>query len=129
MEKTSQEYREKLRVNTYEDSLNQGELEQLKLLLEDPRVKDSSHQSVRSGKVFREEELTILAVNRGDHIQQLSFADYFGVPGWVSNVNSSADSEERIVKPLRKWLKSHVEEKKMVAVSGGMATHCVVAPQ
>jgi hypothetical protein len=129
MERSSQSYRDKLKLSAYEDSLNEEELEQLTQLLDEPTLKASSHQNIPSGKVFREGELTTLSVSRGDRTQQLSFADYFGVPGWVSNVNSGTDPEERVVKPLRKWLKSHVEDKKMGALSNASATRCAAISQ
>jgi len=59
----------------------------------------------------------------------LSFASYFGVPGWVSNISSGTDPEERIVAPLRKWLKSHIEGKKTAALENAVPTHCVAGPQ
>jgi hypothetical protein len=70
-----------------------------------------------------------LAVSRDGHVQQLSFASYFGVPGFVSNINSGTDAEERIVRPLRKWLKTHIEARKLDALPDASVTHCVALPE
>lgn len=125
MEKSSQRYSDKLKVRAFEDSLNKADLKQLQELLDLPELKASTHQNLPSGKVFREGELTTLAVARDGHIQQLSFASYFGVPGWVSNVSAGTDPEERIVAPLRKWLKARVETRKVGALQDATVTHCV----
>lgn len=124
MEKSLQRYGDKLKVRAFEDSLSEADLKQLQELLDLPELKASTHQNLPSGKEFREGELTTLAVARDGHIQQLSFASYFGVPGWVSNVSAGTDPEERIVAPLRKWLKARVETRKDGALNDAAATHC-----
>lgn len=126
MEKSTQGYRDKLKVRAFEDSLSETDLKQLQELLDRPELKSSMHQNSPSGKTFREGEITIVAVAReGYHLQQLSFASYFGVPGWVSNVNAGTDPEERLVAPLRKWLKAHVETRKVGVLKDAAATHCI----
>ena len=129
MEKSSEGYRDKLKVRAFEDSLNETDLKELQDLLERPELKVSTHQNSASGKIFREGELTALAIARDGHLQQLSFASYFGVPGWVSNVNAGTDPEERVVAPLRKWLKTHIETRKVGIVKDAAATHCAAHSQ
>jgi hypothetical protein len=129
MEKSNQRYREELRVRAFESSLSETDLRQLKELLDEPPLKSSTHQNFPSGKTFREGELTTLAVSRDGGIQQLSFANYFGVPGFVSNISSGTDPEERLVKPLRKWLKSRIETRKLDALPDASATRCIALPQ
>ncbi len=123
--KSSQGYRDKLEVRAFADSLTQGDLQQLLEILNRPELKGSTHQNSPSGKTFREGELTTLAVAREGKVQQLSFASYFGVPSWVSNVGAGTDPEERLVAPLRKWLKTHVESRKVGVVKDAATTLCI----
>jgi hypothetical protein len=124
MEKTTQAYTEKLKLHAFEGVLEGAELRELGTLLDQPELKASTHSNLPQGKIFREGELTTLSVFREDRVQQLSFASYFGVPGWVSNVSAGTDPEERLVKPLRKWLKEHVEAIKAPALQNAEQTHC-----
>lgn len=128
MEKTTQDYHEKLRIRAFADALSDADVEGLRTLLDQPELKSSTHRNFPEGKVFREAELTTLSVSREGHVQQLSFASYFGVPGWVSNVSAGTDPEERIVSPLRKWLKEHVESKKTPPIRDAVQTHCQAQP-
>ncbi len=128
MEKSTQHYGDKLKVHTFEDSLSDAELQQLRELLDQPTLKASTHENFPAGKVFREGEITTLAVPRGGRIQQLSFASYFAVPGWVSNVSATTDREEKLVAPLRKWLKAHIETRK-TPLADSAPTHCASQPQ
>jgi len=128
-EKSTQGYHEKLRFRVFEDVLDNADLQQLETLLNRPELKSSTHRNLPEGKVFREGELTNLAVSREGRVQQLSFASYFGVPGWVSNVSAGTDPEERIITPLHKWLKAHVEAKKVAALQDAVPTHCFPQPQ
>jgi len=125
LEKSTQGHNEKLKFRAFEDVLDTPDLEQLEALLNDSALKSSTHHNLPGGKIFQEGELTTLTVSRGGLIQQLSFASYFGVPGWVSNVSAGTDPEERIVTPLRKWLRNHVEAKKATALQNSVLTHCV----
>jgi len=128
MEKSSQGFNEKLKLRAFEDTLRNADLEQLESLLNEPKLKSSTHRNLAEGKVFREGEMTTLDVSREGRVQQLNFASYFGVPGWVSNVSSGTDPEERIVSPLRKWLEAHVKAKKEVPLQNAGPTHCVPQP-
>ncbi len=129
MEKSSQGYSDKLKVRAFEDSLGEAELKELQGLLDGPELKTSTHQNFPSGKVFREGEVTTLVVAREGHLQRLSFASYFGVPGWLSNVNSDTDPEARVVAPLRKWVHTRVEGRKTGALKDASATHCSIQSQ
>jgi hypothetical protein len=125
MEKSSQSYYEKLKLRAFEEILPKADLEQLESLLNEPNLKSSTHRNLPQGKVFREGEITALDVSREGRVQQLSFASYFGVPGWASNISSGTDPEERIVAPLRKWLDAHVKAKKEAPIQGALQTHCI----
>jgi len=125
MEKSTQGYQEKLKLHAFEDTLQAADLEKLVGLLNEPKLKSSTHRNLAEGKVLREGEITTLDVPREGRVQQISFANYFGVPGWVSNVNAGTDPEERIVAPLRKWLESHIKAKKEAALQNAVPTRCV----
>jgi hypothetical protein len=125
MEKTTQAYTEKFKLHAFEGVLDGTELRELGTLLNQPELRASTHRNLPQGEIFREGELTTLSVFREDRVQQLSFASYFGVPGWVSNVSAGTDPEERLVKPLRKWLKEHVEGIKAPALQNAEQTRCI----
>ena len=128
MEKSNQSNREKLTVRAYENSLSEPDLRQLKELLDDPPLKTSTHNNMPGEKIFREGELTTLAVSRDGRFQELSFTSYFGVPMLLSDVRSGTDPEERVVKPLRKWLKNRIESRKLEALRSAPATRCMATP-
>lgn len=125
MEKSTQSYRDKPKVRVFVDFLDHTQLQELQELLDQTELKASTHRNYPGGKTFREGEITTISVDRDGHVQQLGFASYFGVPGWVSNISSGTDPEERLVAPLRKWLKTHIEIRKVGPLKDAMATHCV----
>lgn len=130
MEKSLRGYSSKHKVRAFEDSLGETDLEQLLALLDLPELKASTHQNLPEGKVFSEGELTTLAIGREGYIQRLNFASYFEQPGvFSSNVSVSTDPEERVVAPLRKWLKTRIETRKVGALQDATATRCVPQPQ
>lgn len=128
MERSTQEFHEKLKLRAYEETLDDSDLRELIGLLNEPELKSSTHRNTPNGQVFREGELTTVAISRDQQIQQLAFANYFAVPGWVSNMGSSTDPEERLVKPLRKWLKTHIEGRKTTPVPNPIPTRCFAQP-
>jgi hypothetical protein len=131
MEKSSQGHREEFTVRAFESSLSENELRQLQELLDEPMLKASTHQNFATEKFVREAEFTALAVSRDGRTQQLSFANYFTDPALASrlSVGHGADPEERLVKPLRKWLLSHIETRKLDALHDAPATRCIALPQ
>jgi hypothetical protein len=131
MEKSSQSYHEEFTVRAFESSLSESELQQLQELLNEPMLEASTHQNLPTEKIVREGEFTALAVSRDGRTQQLSFANYLSDPVVASrfSVGRDADPEERLVKPLRKWLKSHIETRKLQALPKAAATRCIASPQ
>ena len=125
MEKSKQQgYDEKLKIHAFEDTLPDAELEKLEGLLNEPKLKSSTHRYTAEDKVFREREMTTVVVPRQGHIQELTFANYFGEPAWVSDIGSGIDQEQGIISPLRKWLEGHVKAKKEVSLQNRVPTHC-----
>jgi hypothetical protein len=131
MEKSSQSYREEFTVRAFESSLSENELHQLRDLLDEPLLRASTHQNLTTARFVRESELTAVAVFREGHTQQLSFANYLSDPIFTSRLGAGhgEDPEDRLVKPLQKWLKSHIETRKLEALPGAAATRCVALPQ
>ena len=125
MEKSTRNKGEKLRIRVVENSLNENELHQLRELLDDPMLKASTHQRFGTGYPH-EQELTALSVPRGERIQHLSFATYFGFD--TKYIGAGIDPDERLVAPLQKWLKSHIEAGKLEALPHASATGCIPPP-
>jgi hypothetical protein len=129
LEKSNQSVGGKLMLRAFEDSLDQNELRQLQELLNEPKLRLRTHQNVSGKKFYRGRELTTLTVPRDRQIQQLSFANYLGVHGFVSDLGVVEDPEESLVKPIRKWLKTHIEARKLDVLPDALATRCTALPQ
>ena len=128
MEKSTYSKGEKSRLRAFENSLNENELQQLQELLDDPVLKASKHQTFATRPGPREEEITALAVSRAGRTQQLNFASYFGYDT-NNHIGAGLDPDEPLVRPLQKWLKRHVEARKLESVPRATATRCVPPPQ
>jgi hypothetical protein len=120
MERSTQTHNDKLKLRVFEASLNAMELHELQEVIDEPQLTASTHQNSLGGKAFKEGELTTLTIPREGRMQQLSFASYSG-----SNVSAGTDPDERVVAPLRTWLKAHVEARKLGAINNTPATQCV----
>jgi hypothetical protein len=128
LEKSKQSVGGNLKMRAFEGSLDENDLRQLKELLDEPKLRSSAYQNVSNWRSFTERELTILTIPRDREIQQLRFASYFGVPDLTSNIRFGTDPEEDLVSPLRKWVKSHIESRKLDALPNALATRCIAAP-
>jgi hypothetical protein len=127
MEKSTQNSRENPKMRAFENSLSESELQQLQELLDEPALRASTHQILRTTKSFREGEVTAVAVSRDGRIQELSFATYFGFAS--KRGAPSVDLDDRLVRPLQRFLKSHVETRKLDALPDASVTRCTALPQ
>jgi hypothetical protein len=126
MEKSTQRKGDRLRMQAFENSLSENDLQQLQQLLDDPMLKASTHQRFATRRNPREGELTALAIPRDGRIQHLNFASYFGYN--TKYIGADLDPDESLVRPLQKWLKSHIEARKLEALPVASATRCVAPP-
>jgi hypothetical protein len=121
-----QGYDDKLKVRAFEDVLADTEVERLESLLNEPKLKSSTHHYTAEDKVFREREMTTVDIPREGHMQELIFTNYFGEPAWASpDIGSGIDREQGIISPLRKWLEAHAKTKKEVPLHNGVPTQCL----
>jgi hypothetical protein len=120
MEKSEQRYGGKLKVRAFENSLERPELQQLQGLLDSAKLKNSNHREVANKKSFRKRDVTTLAIPRDGKMQRLSFANY----NLTNRVMPETDPDEELILPLRKWLKGHVEARKLDAIPDATPATC-----
>jgi hypothetical protein len=132
-ENSKQEYGDKMRTQVFLDSLDDKQVMALREILNDPGLKRLQHTTSTATSPVREGEIVNLAIWRGSTTQMLSFASLFGVQtqqsGMRDNLGTTVDEELNNIKPLRKWLKAHVESKKTPQVRGAASTNCVPSQQ
>jgi hypothetical protein len=129
LEKTKQIMNDKPRSQVYLSTLTDSQLGELKQLLSDPQVANLQHTTDAVAGGIREGEIVNLAIPRGPHTQMLSFASRFGVrtqaAGMKDNLTTQVDEELNNIKPLRKWLKSNLEDRKGAPAKDEAATNCM----
>jgi len=129
VEKTKQLLNDKPRSQVFLNSLSQGQIGELKQLLSDPQVANLEHTTDAVVGGIREGDIINLDIPRAQRTQVLSFATRFGVRtqaiGMKDNLTTQVDEELNNIKPLRKWLKSNVEDKKGSAAKDEAANTCL----
>jgi hypothetical protein len=128
-EKTKQEYMGKIQLHAFEGSLSSDQIEQLRELLDVAVLKNMKHDT--EPKAFSSEaDATLLTIPRGSAIQRLKFSHAFQVvgnrdmPGGYSGMQYVVDSDERVLDPLRAWLKTHIVENNARVSEGASPTNC-----
>jgi hypothetical protein len=133
MEKSKQLYNSPLQSQVYLDSLSDGQMKELHELLDAPEISKLQHTTSATSGGAREGEMVNMAVPRGSTTQILSFASLFGVrtqqSGMKDNLSTGVDEELNNIKPLRKWLKSNVEDKKVPQAKDAASTNCIPSQQ
>ena len=133
LEKSKQEFGGKMRGEVFRDSLSEAQLQDLERILDAPELKGLHHPTAQAGVTVREGETTDLFIPRGEETQRLMFATYFGARtqglGMRDQTRINVDEEVQLLRPLRKWLKQNVEEKKVPPAKDVPPTNCTVATQ
>jgi len=133
MEKSKQMYNAPLQSQIYLDSLSDGQIKNLRSLLDAPEISKLQHSTSNGVGGAREGETVNMAVPRASTTQVLSFASLFGVrtqqAGMKDNLSTGVDEELNNIKPLRKWLKSNVEDKKVPQAKDAASTSCIPSQQ
>ncbi len=133
LEKSKQEFGGKMRAEVFRDSLSEAQLQELQGILDAPELRNLHHPTAGAGVTVREGETTDLFIPRGAEIQRLMFATYFGARtqglGMRDQTRINVDEEVQLLRPLRKWLKQNVEERKVPPAKDAPATNCAVAIQ
>ena len=128
-EKSSQEYLDGIQARAFEGSLTENQLTQLRALLDASDLKNMKHEA--DVRVFSAEgDATSLAVPRDSTVQRLKFIHAFQVlgnrdkPGGYSGTQYALDSDERVLDPLRNWLKNNIDNQNANEVTGSAPTNC-----
>jgi len=133
MEKSKQELNAPLRTEVFHDALSEGQIKELRQILDAPDLANLQHQTTSVGLTVKEGETVNLVVPRGASTQKLSFASYFGVRtqevGLKDNLHTGVDAELPIIKPLRNWLKTNVESRKAGMEKNSPSTTCIPSIQ
>ena len=132
MEKSLQESNSEIRSDIYRDTLDKSQLEELRQLLNDPKLVALPNSAPPT--VFaREGDLVSLAVPRDTGVQMLSFASAFGArtkeQGMKDNMALAVSANVELTHPLTKWIKQNVESRKGTQVKDVPSTKCVPTEQ
>lgn len=112
----------KVTIKIFEDFLHADEVQQLRQILDAPELQSRPYLEAPRVGSFREIEVTLLIVPRGDHIQKLEFWKYvegFGI-GSVDIQNNGM----KLLKPFNQWLKSNIEDRKQAPLSSVAPNGC-----
>jgi len=124
-----QEYQAKIRLNVFSGSLTGTQLAELRGLLDVAELKNMKHMTYQK-RPAEEANYTSLMVPRESSVQQLRFAHYFHVladqdkPGGFAGLQYGVDPEEKVLDPLRDWLKKNVESQKVTPSPDTNPTNC-----
>jgi hypothetical protein len=133
MEKSKQEFNSSMRTEVFRDSLSDAQMQELRQILDAPELVKLQQRTTSAGVTMREGEVTNLAIPRGKGVQILSFASFFGArtqeKGMRDNTRVSVDEDVQLVKPLHKWIKGNIDERKGRAAKDLQATSCIPSTQ
>jgi hypothetical protein len=119
-------------LEVYRDSLEKGKMQELRELLDNPRL--VTFPSNAAPPVFaREGEVISLMIPRDKNVQTLSFASFFGTltPEDVRKDSAllALSANVELTHPIRKWVKQNVEGHKAEELKDVPATVCVPSAQ
>jgi hypothetical protein len=132
LEKSTQQFGSTVRSEIYRDTLDQSQLDDLRRLLDNPKL--SALPNSAAPAVFAKEgELITMAVPREKTVQALSFASFFGArtaeAGMRDNTSTAVSANVELTHPIRKWVKQNVEEHKAQQLKDVPSTVCVPSTQ
>lgn len=132
LEKSIQEFGSPLRPEIYRDTLDKAQLDELRKLLDNPKLVVLPNSAAPA--VFaREGELISLAIPREKGVQAVSFASFFGArtqeAGMKDNTSLAVSANVELTHPIRKWIKQNVEDRKSAQVKDVPATTCIPSTQ
>jgi len=132
LEKSIQEFGSPLRPGIYRDALDKAQLDELRKLLDNPKLA-ALPNSAAPAVFAREGELISLAIPREKGVQAVSFASFFGArtqeAGMKDNLSLAVSANVELTHPIRKWIKQNVEDRKSVQVKDVPATTCIPSTQ
>ncbi len=83
------------------------------------------HPLQSRGLYARQQLITQVAVPRGNKVQKLGFADYYGLFG--TDVRARVDDAEHMIKPLQHWFKTNIQSPELPPLPDPQLTNCVPA--
>ena len=132
LEKSIQQFGSPVRSEIYRDTLDKAQLDDLRKLLDNPRL--SALPNNAAPAVFAKEgELITMAVPREKTVQALSFASFFGArtaeAGMKDNTSTAVSANIELTHPIRKWVKQNVEGHKTEQLKDVPSTVCIPSTQ
>jgi hypothetical protein len=128
-ENSTQAYGAQPRLQALEGSLNSTQLAELHTLLDAAELKNLKHEA--SCKLaFGEGDFTVLTVPRQFTVQRVTFDHCFNVlgnrdkPGGYSGMQYVVTPEERVLDPIREWLKTNLENQTLASRSASAPVSC-----
>jgi hypothetical protein len=128
MERGSQQISYKMKTSVFEGSVSDGELRELKQMLDEPRLKNEHHQNRLPDVPIREAEVTSVSVPREKEIQQLVFSDYSGASFGGQGPAANSTDDTASIDPLQAWLKTAIESKKVAPLKSAQPSNCASTP-
>ncbi len=115
-------------AKVFEGKVDDAELSRLKEILNEPALVDSAHYPAPpNGVRARNSETVELSIPREDRLQKLRFFSKSGlayVEPTPANQIVTTDTDEKLLKPIRSWLKDSIEKHKDALVPDGKPNHC-----
>jgi hypothetical protein len=133
LERSIQEFNAKVRPRVYTNTLDKRQMDTLRNLLDDPRLVALPNRAAPSRITIREGELTSLAIPRGNRLQSLNFAAFFGPhmqeQDIRDNLAMAVSADVELTHPIRKWVKQNIEDPKGSQVKDVPSTSCIPSTQ
>ena len=132
VEKSHQSLSSSPRSKIYENSLQPNQMEDLKQILDAPDLKALEHRNLpQPYKLFHDADITQLTIPRPSGSQALAFSSYFNTSGGMSeaggksNLQYGVGNDNRVLKPLEKWIKANLEGGKNAPLANAVANGCL----
>jgi hypothetical protein len=128
MERASQQISYKMRASVFEGSVSAGELEELKQMLDEPRLKNERHENGLPEMTLRDAEVISVSVPREKHIQHLLFSDSSGSLFSRKGAAANSTDDTSSIAPLEAWLQTAIENKKVAPLKSAHPDNCASTP-
>ena len=115
-------------AKVFEGTVDDPQLSRLRDILSEPALVDSTHYpDAPNGVRARNSETIELSIPREDRLQRLRFFSKSGlayVEPTPANQVVTTDMDDKLLKPIRSWLKDSIEKRKSAAVPDAKPNHC-----
>jgi hypothetical protein len=128
MERGSQQISYKMRASVFEGSVSAAELQELKQMLDQPRLKNERHENSLPAMTIRDAEVISVSVPRENQIQHLLFSDYSGSLFNRKGTAANSTDDSSSIAPLEAWLQTAIENKKVAPLKSAQPDNCASTP-